>query len=65
MASYTTVGCFSALYFKALLEKRTIKDELPLVENVDSSNEELVNSEVDSVNSNMDLHEVKIKFVFC
>jgi len=60
-ASYTTVGCFSALYIKALLKKRTINDELPLVESVNNSNEELVNSEVDNAKSNIDSNEIKIK----
>ena len=47
-----------------MLKKRTINDELPLVESVDNSNEELVNSEVDNAKSNIDSNEIKIKLVF-
>ena len=47
-----------------MLKKRTINDELPLVESVNNSNEELVNSEVDNAKSNIDSNEIKIKLVF-
>ena len=62
--SYTTVGCFSALYFKEVLKRRTIKDELPLVEKTNVSSQELAKSKKKNLKNDNSLNEVQIKFVF-
>jgi len=61
LVSYTTVGCFSALYFKEVLKRRTIKDELPLVEKTNVSSQELAKSKKKKLKNDNSLNEVQIK----